>query len=73
SNKPPLPPPKVELRITSRKRSHSTEAPSASKKQKPTPVACSSAADKDTPALSTIPEQTNTATTQDPPHNDEPT
>ncbi|PNX96944.1 hypothetical protein L195_g020162 [Trifolium pratense] len=73
SNKPLPSPPKVELRITSSKRSHSAEAPSASKKQRPTPAACSSAPDKDTPALSTIPEQANTATIQDPPHNDEPT
>ncbi|PNX89899.1 hypothetical protein L195_g046022, partial [Trifolium pratense] len=68
SSKPLPPPPK----ITSRKRSHSTETPSASKKQRPIPATCSSAPDKDIPVLSTIPEQANTATTQDLPHNAEP-
>ncbi|CAJ2651849.1 unnamed protein product [Trifolium pratense] len=72
SNKPLPPPPKVELKITSRKRSHSTETPSASKKQRPIPATCSSAPDKDIPVLSTILEQTNTATTQNLPHNVEP-
>ncbi|PNY08031.1 hypothetical protein L195_g004541 [Trifolium pratense] len=73
SNKPPLPPPKVELGVASRKRLHPSEAPSSSKKQKPVPVAHSSAADKDAPILSTIHEQTTTSTIQDPPHTDQPT
>ncbi|XP_045802476.1 uncharacterized protein LOC123896078 [Trifolium pratense] len=72
SSKPLPPPPKVELKIASRKRPHSTETPSVSKKQRPIPATCSSAPDKDIPVLSTIPEQTNVATTQDLPHNAEP-
>ncbi|CAJ2661703.1 unnamed protein product [Trifolium pratense] len=72
SSKPLLPPPKVELKIASRKRPHSTETPSVSKKQKPVPATCSSTPDEDTPVLSTIPEQTTVANTQDLPHNAEP-
>ncbi|CAJ2673185.1 unnamed protein product, partial [Trifolium pratense] len=65
SSKPLPPPSKVELKIASRKRPPSTETPSVSKKQRPIPATCSSAPDKDIPVLSTIPEQTNVATTQD--------
>ncbi|CAJ2636955.1 unnamed protein product [Trifolium pratense] len=65
SSKPLPPPSKVELQIASRKRPHSTETPSVSKKQKPVPATCSSAPDKDIPVLSTIPEQTTVVTTQD--------
>ncbi|CAJ2662120.1 unnamed protein product [Trifolium pratense] len=65
SSKPLPPPSKVELQIASRKRPHSTETPSVSKKQKPVPAPCSSAPDEDTPVLSTIPEHTTAATTQD--------
>ncbi|CAJ2676058.1 unnamed protein product [Trifolium pratense] len=46
SSKPLPPPSKVELQIASRKRPHSTETPSVSKKQKPVPATCSSAPDK---------------------------
>ncbi|CAJ2642321.1 unnamed protein product [Trifolium pratense] len=60
------------FQIASRKRPHSTETPSVSKEQRPIPATCSSAPDKDIPVLSTIPEQTNVATTQDLPPNTEP-
>ncbi|PNX70474.1 hypothetical protein L195_g057429, partial [Trifolium pratense] len=71
SNKSPLPPTKVELGVTTRKRSSTAEVISSPKKQKPTPVTLSSTPNKDT-ILSVIKEQPTSTTMQDPPPTDQP-
>ncbi|PNX90666.1 hypothetical protein L195_g046791, partial [Trifolium pratense] len=74
SNKPPLPPTKVELGVTTRKRSSIAEIISSSKKQKPIPVTLLSTSNEMWLArhhFPTISEQPTATNMQDPPPSDQ--